>query len=66
VRRVPFQPKLHPHHVLGHQVDPDLGDSEDPYRDLIRANYYQIKNTRIKEINGLIGLSEWPKKMFGE
>ena|SRR5260370_310441 len=41
-------------------------DADEIYWLLIHAVNYRIDHKRIKEINGLIGLSEWPKKMFGE
>jgi hypothetical protein len=47
-------------------VNGGYGDGTDPYWDLIRTTYYQIKKKRLIEINGLIGKADWPKKMFEE
>ena len=38
--------------------------TDDPYWDLIRATYYQIKKKRLVERNGLIGKPEWSKDSF--
>jgi hypothetical protein len=38
--------------------------TDEPYWDLIRATYYQIKKKRLVERNGLIGKPEWPEELF--
>lgn len=38
--------------------------TDEPYWDLIRATYYQVKKKRLVERNGLIGKSDWPKELF--
>jgi len=48
-------------------VDGGFGrGTDEPYWDLIRATYYQIKKKRLIERNGLIGKSDWPKDWFQE
>jgi hypothetical protein len=38
--------------------------TDDPYWDLMRAIYYQIRKNRLVERNGLIGKPDWPKGLF--